>query len=557
VRALIQTPAPVLQRRCACGGRPGPDGECAACKARRLQRQAAGAGPQVAPPIVHDVLRSPGRPLDPGARGAMEARFGHTFSHVRVHTDPTAAESARAVGAVAYTVGGDVVFDSGRYAPHTGEGGRLLAHELAHTLQQRFTPSVGGALGVAPANDRHERQADDAARLALAGRRPPAAGSTQAVVARQPAQPGAAPAPAAPQPAPAPPAQVPGCAIGNCSPGQRSSVTGAGGDLHRAIDYIDSAITALNASPLAPSTERLLRWYFTSANDETRDEVRRRLGCIRACLVDTDTNLRFGCDLPYDANAYVQVGATPVCVDALVPVCYTAAHFGNGPPARAGTSIHECAHRVGMSLGTSTSTDDIYADTRRFLSLSRETALLNSDSFALFVRSVAHRTPLTVLVPGFQLAGGPAIALSGGETTWHVRGAVTSEFQHPVLGMFSPTLGLSMTLIGAPTVEGAGPRQTNTASLVTSLLAGIRIHNPRPGSAGGGYVSFFGGPSLSMNETIDVGAEAGVALGYRWRWLDVSAGAGYIYSPASPRGLEHIGTGTFSITITPFVAGGK
>jgi hypothetical protein len=557
VRALLQTsaPAPVLRRRCACGGTPGPDGECAACKAKRLRRRAVARGPQLAPPIVHDVLRSTGRPLEPAARAQMEARFGHDFSRVRVHTDAAAAESARAVGAVAYTVGRDVVFDAGRYAPQTPEGGRLLAHELAHTVQQASAPAVGEALGVAPAADHAERQADDAARLALAGAGPSAMTSTEPVVARQPAQ----PAPAQPAPAaPAAPAQVPGCALGNCSPGQRSSVTGAGGDLHRAIDYIDTTIAALNASPLAPSTERLLRWYFTSATEDTRDEVRRRLGCIRDCLVDTDTNVRFGCDLPYDASAYVQVGDTPVCVDALVPVCYTAQHFGHGPAARAGTSIHECAHRMGMSLGTATSTDDIYADTRRFLSLSRETALLNSDSFALFVRSMAHGTPVAVLLPGVQFGAGPAVALRGGETTWHVRGAVTAEFQHPVLGLFSPTLGLSMTLIGAPETPGArSSGVSNTASLVTSLIGGIRIGDPRPGPAGGGYVSFFGGPALSANTTIEVGAEAGVALGYRWRWLDLSAGAGYTYSPASPPGLEHIGTATFSITVTPLVAGGK
>jgi hypothetical protein len=66
----------------------------------------------------------------------MEPRFGHDFSGVRVHTDRKAAESARAVNAEAYTVGRDVVFGAGRYAPGTGEGHRLIAHELAHVLQR-------------------------------------------------------------------------------------------------------------------------------------------------------------------------------------------------------------------------------------------------------------------------------------------------------------------------------------------------------------------------------------------------------------------------------------
>jgi hypothetical protein len=66
----------------------------------------------------------------------MESRFGHGFSHVRVHTDARAAESARAVNALAYTVGRDVVFGSGHYGPASAEGRKLLAHELTHVLQQ-------------------------------------------------------------------------------------------------------------------------------------------------------------------------------------------------------------------------------------------------------------------------------------------------------------------------------------------------------------------------------------------------------------------------------------
>lgn len=132
-------PAPrlLLQRRCACGGTPGFDGECAACRAKRLQRRATeSAGPSGVPPIVHKVLRSPGQPLDAETRAFMEPRFGHDFSRVRVHTGARAAESARAVNALAYTVGRDVVFGAGQYAPGTSAGRRLLAHELAHVVQQ-------------------------------------------------------------------------------------------------------------------------------------------------------------------------------------------------------------------------------------------------------------------------------------------------------------------------------------------------------------------------------------------------------------------------------------
>lgn len=87
---------------------------------------------------VYDVLRSPGQPLDQTTRQYMEPRFGHDFSRVRVHTDAAAARSARAMHADAYTVGRDVVFEQGQYAPSTLAGKQLLAHELTHVVQQGF-----------------------------------------------------------------------------------------------------------------------------------------------------------------------------------------------------------------------------------------------------------------------------------------------------------------------------------------------------------------------------------------------------------------------------------
>jgi len=86
--------------------------------------------------MVQDVLSSPGQALDPATSRFMENRFGHDFSGVRVHTDNRAAESARSVNALAYTVGRDVVFGAGQYSPQSFSGRRLLAHELAHVVQQ-------------------------------------------------------------------------------------------------------------------------------------------------------------------------------------------------------------------------------------------------------------------------------------------------------------------------------------------------------------------------------------------------------------------------------------
>jgi hypothetical protein len=137
---VMRTPEPQLQRACPCGG------GCPKCRTEQPGReyenlqtkrvQASDTGQIAAPPIVHEVLRSPGQPLDPATRAFMEPRFGYDFSQVRVHYGATAERSARDVNANAYTVGRDIVFGAGRFAPGTHAGRRLLAHELTHVVQQ-------------------------------------------------------------------------------------------------------------------------------------------------------------------------------------------------------------------------------------------------------------------------------------------------------------------------------------------------------------------------------------------------------------------------------------
>jgi hypothetical protein len=169
----------LLQRKCACGSSKSPLGEmCEECQSRALQRKLAiGASNDplereadrvadqvLAAPAHHAVNRAPlsiqrfsgqsngqtaaapasvdrvlagsGRPLEPALRLDMEHRFGHDFSQVRVHTGAAAEQSARDVNARAYTVGRNMVFGEGRFAPRTHEGQRLLAHELTHVVQQ-------------------------------------------------------------------------------------------------------------------------------------------------------------------------------------------------------------------------------------------------------------------------------------------------------------------------------------------------------------------------------------------------------------------------------------
>jgi hypothetical protein len=127
---VLPTAAPQIKRKCTA---------CDDEEHKTLQMKTAGTtrsagGP---PPIVHQVLRSPGEQLGASTRAFFEPRYGHDFSQVRIHADEKAAESARAVNALAYTSGQHVVFGRRQYAPHTAEGKRLLAHELTHVLQHR------------------------------------------------------------------------------------------------------------------------------------------------------------------------------------------------------------------------------------------------------------------------------------------------------------------------------------------------------------------------------------------------------------------------------------
>lgn len=174
----------ILQRKCDCGQHTLAGGECEECRKKKqgelplkgfsskepstLQRAAISSAPAPAsavPPVVHNVLHSPGQPLDRGTRSFMESRFGHDFSQVRVHTDPQSAESASAVNARAYTVGQHVVFGAGQYAPETTTGKHLLAHELTHTIQQQGLQRYAsdGLLSVSTHDGALEREAEMAA----------------------------------------------------------------------------------------------------------------------------------------------------------------------------------------------------------------------------------------------------------------------------------------------------------------------------------------------------------------------------------------------------------
>jgi hypothetical protein len=134
-------------------------------KFARLQRKvtAVAQGLTTAPPVVHAVLRTAGVQLPAATCANMEARMGHNFSAVRIHADALAAQSAAAVSAEAWTVGRDIAFAAGRYAPGTFAGDQLLAHELTHVVQQGGQPYQGQAIEIGQPTDSVEQHAEHVA----------------------------------------------------------------------------------------------------------------------------------------------------------------------------------------------------------------------------------------------------------------------------------------------------------------------------------------------------------------------------------------------------------
>jgi len=169
-----------LQRKCACGGTPGPTGECEECHKKRLQRKVGNPKSKMQsdswiPPIVDEALRSTGQPLDAVTRAFMEPRFGHDFGNVRVHTHARAAASAKAINAQAYTVGHNVVFGENKYAPTTQAGRELLAHELTHVVQHGDASAGlvqnhhGSGPAISQPGGRAEQEADRGAEAVATG----------------------------------------------------------------------------------------------------------------------------------------------------------------------------------------------------------------------------------------------------------------------------------------------------------------------------------------------------------------------------------------------------
>lgn len=143
---VMRMPGPEGQRGAATPGTEQVQRLCTECEeeargsvARAALPGGGAAGPQIGTALEGRVqaLREGGRPLPESARAFFEPRFGQDFSAVRIHTGSEATEAAGAMNARAFTLGQAIAFGKGEFAPATGAGRRLLAHELTHTIQQR------------------------------------------------------------------------------------------------------------------------------------------------------------------------------------------------------------------------------------------------------------------------------------------------------------------------------------------------------------------------------------------------------------------------------------
>jgi hypothetical protein len=340
---------------------------------------------------VHEALGSPGEPLADSHRASFEAQLGADLHGVRVHTNPLADVSARAVGALAYTVGRHLVFRRGAYAPDSTEGRRLLAHELAHVVQQQGTASSPAAqLEIGSVDDPAEREAQRFADAAVAS----PAYSNEAMDA------------------------------GAAAP-QRSRESSLRQSLRRDIlaryahqdctqddlenhvwpaDYlarqmVKKAITALSASPVDPSVAALFPKYFMTTTPNIA-AILNVFNKVNAAFAANDYT--YECEESCKANweAYTWSGLVGALTSAHIHLCagyYR--HCSNEDLAHA--IVHEFTHRYASLSGDPAICNSWPCGTAAACpsSLTPADALKNADSYGAFAQdlwglSIAPPPPL-------------------------------------------------------------------------------------------------------------------------------------------------------------------
>jgi hypothetical protein len=359
------TTAPYVQRKCkACADEEAQGGghACESCANERdgaeketLSRKAAGRSNAsegtAAPAAVREVLRSPGQPLDAGTRAFFEPRFGYDFSRVRVHSDAAAAASAQSVDALAFTVGRNVVFGPGQFAPNTAQGQRLLAHELTHVVQQSRLEPGGVQAPVAVV------------------RRKPAANSTQVKV------------------------EVDRNATCNLDQHRKiePAVYKANEWLSRTIPAIDAVLSGAKTRQ-AQAASAALQKHFHSTSRAVVTYVRDRLSTIQRDIF-TRQNFRINCPPASDVHCGGRGGSERFA--AVVPegnpneINFCDLFFERKEEDRASTIIHEFGHTMLGLTERQQIIDRGYQWDAYYYYLTTGEALTNAESYAMLSREVA------------------------------------------------------------------------------------------------------------------------------------------------------------------------
>jgi len=331
---------------------------------------------------VHEVLASPGLPLETSTRQLMESRLNHDFSQVRVHTDARARDSARAVTSSAYTVGSDIVFAPGQYQPRSFEGRKLLAHELAHVMQNAGSGPGRGSLTLGAVNSVEERQAD-----AIADRveRPSSnlprhhVGSTQNILRRQ-ASTGSSSACA-------------DDAVGLVSlraPTGRDYVEKA---RDRLLKFVAAPVNLgqTNADPDSQRAAQALYRHFAASGPKAVEA-----GDRIAATLHRMSNKLGALDTPAKVRSEVSCHSStePVCqiADAYIDRSAVIPHFNLCPSFSQGSEetrqveilIHESAHAADIQIS-----DRAYLSQRFYRLLDTPAALANAESYSTFVMELA------------------------------------------------------------------------------------------------------------------------------------------------------------------------
>jgi Domain of unknown function (DUF4157) len=334
--APVSAAPPVLQRKCAaCGSKTSPAAPCGSCAAEPSEDRANG--------LVRSALAGPARPLEPAFRSRMEGRFGEDLSGVRVHSDAAAGEAARAVGAAAFTLGERIVFQPQHYRSDGG-GRRLIAHELAHVLQQRAGASgvqamPAGRLRVGAADDPLEREADRIADAALAADGAPpgrvSAAPAEATIRRQ--QPPAAPAPAAPAAQPEPLDLTPDQRL-LLQPAARAAAVRTQVAMFRTRGIVPPGQEGGTASRARNLARTMFQWP-----DPNMEQIGDILGNMAHRLMNPNVKVAAAGDTRCTTWEAFVIGNRPPII--LCPSFFAAT---NTEEQRTRTLIHEAAHAVGI-----------------------------------------------------------------------------------------------------------------------------------------------------------------------------------------------------------------